>query len=149
MKKQGQSTIFLVALALAALIAGCAGGPPSPDWQLDARAALLGFEKHYLEGSTRLADAEFARAIKKCAPKLILFKGAATEKLMIELEKIKYNKILGVVTSMKDALRIAHGEAKRRDVVLLSPGAASFGIFKNEFDRGDQFSALVRRLNTK
>lgn len=62
MKKQGQSTIFLVALALAALIAGCAGGPTPPDWQLDARAALQGFEKHYLEGSTRLADAEFSRA---------------------------------------------------------------------------------------
>jgi len=60
--KQGQTPFFLAALASAALLAGCAGGPPPPDWQLVARAALQGFEKHYLEGNTKLADAEFARA---------------------------------------------------------------------------------------
>ena len=62
MKKQGQTTIIRSALASAALMAGCAGGPTPPDWQLDARAALQGFEKHYLEGNTRVAEAEFARA---------------------------------------------------------------------------------------
>lgn len=60
MRKQGQTTIFPVALV--ALLAGCAGGPTPPDWQLDARAALQGFEKHYLEGNTKVAEAEFARA---------------------------------------------------------------------------------------
>jgi UDP-N-acetylmuramoylalanine--D-glutamate ligase len=30
--------------------------------------------------------------------------------------------------------------------VLLSPGFTSFGMFLNEFDRGDQFRALVRAL---
>ena len=90
-----------------------------------------------------------ARAIKQHAPKLVLFQGAATEKLIKELKKIKHNKILGVVASMKDAMRIARAEVKRGDVVLLSPGAASFGIFKNEFDRGDQFCALVRKLSSR
>jgi len=48
--------------ALVLLLAGCASGPPPPDWQLEARAALQGFEKHYLEGNSKLAEAEFARA---------------------------------------------------------------------------------------
>lgn len=61
MKNQGRTTIFPVALASVALLAGCAG-PTPPDWQLDARAALKGFEKHYLEGNTKVAEAEFARA---------------------------------------------------------------------------------------
>ena len=62
MRKQGQSPFFFAVLVSAALIAGCAGGPVPPDWQLDARAALQGFEKHYLEGNTKVAEAEFARA---------------------------------------------------------------------------------------
>jgi UDP-N-acetylmuramoylalanine--D-glutamate ligase len=33
--------------------------------------------------------------------------------------------------------------------VLLSPGFASFGMFKNEFDRGNLFKALVKRLIEK
>jgi hypothetical protein len=44
------------------LLTGCAGGPPPPDWQVNAQLALKNFEKAYLEGDTRAADAEFARA---------------------------------------------------------------------------------------
>jgi UDP-N-acetylmuramoylalanine--D-glutamate ligase len=36
--------------------------------------------------------------------------------------------------------------AKRGDTVLLSPACASFGLFIHEFDRGDQFTAEVRKL---
>lgn len=43
--------------------------------------------------------------------------------------------------SMQEAVRLASENAKLGDVILLSPGTSSFGIFKNEFDRGDQFRA--------
>jgi len=33
------------------------------------------------------------------------------------------------------------------DTIFLSPAAASFGMFKNEFDRGDQFNKVVKTLN--
>ncbi len=49
-----------------------------------------------------------------------------------------------------DSLVAAVGNARRHaqpgDIILLSPGFASFGMFKNEFDRGDQFLALVNSL---
>jgi UDP-N-acetylmuramoylalanine--D-glutamate ligase len=48
-------------------------------------------------------------------------------------------------TSLKQAFERAVKSAKAGDVVLLSPACASFGLFKNEFDRGDQFNALVKR----
>jgi len=40
----------------------------------------------------------------------------------------------------------AHELATPGSVVLLSPSAASFGLFKNYADRGDQFTAAVRAL---
>jgi len=51
-----------------------------------------------------------------------------------------------IVDNMKDAADTARDFARKGDIVLLSPGAASFGVFKNEFDRGDQFVKLVRKL---
>jgi len=50
------------ALLATALLTGCAGGPPPPDWQLNARGALAQFERHYLAGDTQLAEKEFAHA---------------------------------------------------------------------------------------
>jgi len=49
-------------LALAALLAACAGGPPAPDWQIGAHASLENFEAAYFAGNARVAEAEFARA---------------------------------------------------------------------------------------
>ena len=36
--------------------------------------------------------------------------------------------------------------SKKGDVVILSPAAASFNLFKNEFDRGDQFVKAIKNL---
>lgn len=66
--------------------------------------------------------------------KLILFKGTATDKITPLL-----NREYEIVENMKDAVQAAKDSAGEGDSILLSPGAASFGIFKNEFDRGDQF----------
>ena len=48
--------------------------------------------------------------------------------------------------SLKDALETAYKSAEKGDVVLFSPGFASFGMFVNEYDRNDQFMALVKKL---
>jgi len=48
--------------------------------------------------------------------------------------------------SMSEAVKIAHKLAQPKDTVLLSPACASFDLFKNYEDRGDQFKAAVRNL---
>ncbi len=51
-----------------------------------------------------------------------------------------------IYQSMHDALTASVSEAKQGESILLSPAFASFGMFKNEYDRGDQFDSLVRAL---
>ncbi|GAB6982812.1 UDP-N-acetylmuramoyl-L-alanine--D-glutamate ligase [Prevotella dentasini JCM 15908] len=48
--------------------------------------------------------------------------------------------------SMKDCIRACYELAKPGDTVLLSPCCASFDLFKNMEDRGEQFKTLARAL---
>ena len=47
---------------------------------------------------------------------------------------------------MEKAVEIAKEKAAEGDIVLLAPGAASFGLFENEFDRGDKFREAVKKI---
>lgn len=53
-----------------------------------------------------------------------------------------------IINSLEEAVNKAREEAKKwsNPVVLLSPGAASFDMFRDFYDRGDQFKALVEGL---
>ena len=90
---------------------------------------------------------QLVKQINKTVKALILFKGAATNKILSALNRLPgYRFPVIEVAGMKQALKQAGKFAKKGDIVLLSPGAASFGIFKNEFDRGNQFIKLVKKL---
>ena len=49
-------------LAVSALIAACASGPPVPDWESNAKISMDHAVAAYLAGDTRLADSDFERA---------------------------------------------------------------------------------------
>jgi UDP-N-acetylmuramoylalanine--D-glutamate ligase len=48
--------------------------------------------------------------------------------------------------SLQDAVLAAYQSANEGDTVLLSPCCASFDLFKNYEDRGEQFVKAVRSL---
>ena len=87
----------------------------------------------------------WAKAVKRRAKKVVLFKGTATPKMRAALSRAGV-KLEDDAVSMREAVARAAASAKRGEAVLLSPGCASFGIFINEFDRGDQFRAEAKRL---
>lgn len=90
-----------------------------------------------------------ARAIKKYVWRLILLPGTATEKIRsktVSKGQMANGKLkITEVASMREAVRAAAQMTEQGDCVILSPGAASFGLFLNEFDRGRQFNEEVKR----
>lgn len=48
--------------------------------------------------------------------------------------------------AMDEAIKVAYKIAERGDTVLLSPACASFDLFNNYEDRGNQFKAAVKNL---
>ncbi|KPM32360.1 UDP-N-acetylmuramoylalanine-D-glutamate ligase [Croceitalea dokdonensis DOKDO 023] len=48
--------------------------------------------------------------------------------------------------AMSEAVKIAYKIAERGDAVLLSPACASFDLFKNYEDRGNQFKEAIKKL---
>lgn len=75
----------------------------------------------------------------------VLFNGTGTEKLIPLLEENSITHYQ-IADSMEEALVVAQQHADSGDSILLAPGAASFGMFKNEFDRGDQFIQAVEQM---
>ena len=59
-----------------------------------------------------------------------------------------HNEIINILETdrMQDAVKSALHYAEAHDVVLLSPACASFDLFKNYEDRGDQFKDAVMML---
>lgn len=91
---------------------------------------------------------EWAQAIKKYMKpeNLILLAGTATEKMKKELSEINFG-VINEKETLEECLRDALSRAQiAGSVILFSPSAKSFGKFKNEFDRGEQFEACVQRL---
>ncbi len=56
------------------------------------------------------------------------------------------NFVVSDARTMPDIVREAAALAQRGDAVVLSPGFASYGLFKNFEDRGEQFNAAVEAL---
>jgi UDP-N-acetylmuramoylalanine--D-glutamate ligase len=96
-----------------------------------------------------LEVSELGKIIAEKIKGVIFLKGTATEKIINEVKKnisIDEKKEFTVVDSMVKAVELARNAAEVGDVVLLSPGVASFGLFQNEFDRGDKFKDAVKEL---
>ena len=80
---------------------------------------------------------------------IYLLAGSATDKLTPELDKagVKYHGPFdGLEPLLKEAKDNMLNENAGEEVFVFSPGATSFGMFNNEFDRGNKYMAAVKRI---
>jgi UDP-N-acetylmuramoylalanine--D-glutamate ligase len=101
-----------------------------------------------LGGSEKGSDfTEMGKAIANSTVKKAIVIGQMTDRIITALHDGGFKgEILPGLSSMHDIVATASHMAEPGDVVLLSPGCASFGLFKNYKERGKQFMYEVSLL---
>jgi UDP-N-acetylmuramoylalanine--D-glutamate ligase len=103
-------------------------------------------------GNTKFLPLEdWPEAIVSQCRDVILLKGTGTDELLPALQDASQklgitSPVRGVFDDFTAAMNAAVSFTHPGDVLLFSPGFTSFGMFLNEFDRGDKFVAYVRQL---
>ena len=80
--------------------------------------------------------------ISKYCKKVVLLAGTGTDTIKAKIE-------CEVVGSMAEAVEAGFVAGEAGDVLILSPGFASFGMYKNEYERNDEFVGLIKNLQDK
>ncbi len=83
--------------------------------------------------------------IGKYIKALVLIPGNGTSRILPSLKKIKSVKLYEEA-DLKSVVAKAYSLAKKGDIILFSPAFTSFGMFNNEYDRGDKFMEIVKKL---
>lgn len=79
---------------------------------------------------------ELLSTIPQYCKKVVLLEGTGTDTIkgLLECE---------VVSSVEEGVRVSLSASEPGDVLLFSPGFASFGMFKNEYERNDEFLRVI------
>lgn len=113
-------------------------------------AALTAFDDPVIlitGGTDKQLDFTPVRDSYRRAHTIILLAGTGTDKLrkLLDEDGVAYE---GPYSDFKEALKRAAVAARPGFMVVLSPGCTSFGMFKNEFDRGNSFKREVALLHS-
>ncbi len=118
----------------------------TPEATLAALSALgnVGHRKSYnliliLGGADKGLDMSALIARLPETKRVILLAGTGTDQLVSKSD-FDTNEIFDTLAA---AVADAFAHAEEGDIILLSPAFASFGMFKNEYDRGEQFNKIV------
>lgn len=84
-------------------------------------------------------------AIAEHCKKVILTPGSGTDRLLASLQTEGNTSAL-VVETLTEAVEEARLAAENADIILFSPAFASFAQYKNEYERNDDFMALIEAI---
>ncbi|MEI7765207.1 MAG: UDP-N-acetylmuramoyl-L-alanine--D-glutamate ligase [bacterium] len=95
-------------------------------------------------GSDKKVDlTNFVKTFNKECKFISMIPGTGTD-ILIKNYKLRITNEVG--TNLKEVVSKALVQAKKGDVVLFSPGFASFGMFTNEYERNDLFVKIIKKL---
>lgn len=111
-------------------------------------AAIMSFPKHpkiiIMGGKDKNLDYKpVAKAAYGEDVRLVVLFGENQRKIQLALNKIAKTK---PAKNLKAAVKIAREAAKSGDVVIFSPGSASFDMFENYKARGKEFERIVKKI---
>jgi UDP-N-acetylmuramoylalanine--D-glutamate ligase len=95
-------------------------------------------------GMDMALDYEQLQALLKTKVKSIIFLGMDSTRLVASLAGLEIP--ITDAASMEEAVELAYVAGKMGDVVLLSPGCASFDLFRDYEERGIAFRNAVKQL---
>ncbi len=83
--------------------------------------------------------------INKTCKFVVLLPGSGSEKFSSKLLSSQASKLIRV-PNLSEAITEAIKHANSGDIILFSPAFASFGQFKNEYDRNDKFMEIINSI---
>ena len=115
-----------------------------------AIAAIRSFDEPkiiILGGSDKGSDyRDLAEVIIGSNIKAVILIGDTAGKILSDIGKRYSGTIITGLGTMEEIVERAKENAGKGDVVLLSPACASFGLFQNYKERGNQFKKAVQKL---
>ena len=94
-------------------------------------------------GRDKGCDFEILRPLIQQKVKNLILLGEAKEKINRAIGDYTETFLVG---TLEEALFMAYQKSRAGDVILFSPGCASFDMFKNYEERGNRFKELLRDL---
>jgi len=114
-----------------------------------AIAAIRAFDEPIIliaGGSEKGSDfTQLGKEISQSSVKTLILIGEMAGRIKKACQKAKFKgQIIDQPKNMKEIVKLAFQKAKPGDVILLSPACASFDMFKDYKDRGEQFKKYAK-----
>lgn len=90
---------------------------------------------------------ELAKTVASSNIRSVIVIGEMADQITSDLKAAGFDYIIEGPTTMTEIVQTAKASARPGDVVLLSPACASFGLFRDYKDRGDQFKQIVKSIS--
>ena len=89
---------------------------------------------------------QLVKTIAKSDIRFVALIGQSAKKFKAVFKKQAPYVPVKIIARFDDAIRTAYTKVKDGGAVILSPACASFDMFKDAYDRGEQFSKIVKQL---